>query len=189
MQEIRVFFERLLPLADEEWQAMADAFEYVEFRAGENILNQGQNCDFIGFLDSGVVRFYHIKEGVERITAFWFAGDFLSNYRSFLSHEPSDHHIEALADGGFYRLRRAALHRLYNQFPNLDRLGRLMAEQLYLMVTRRLDNLLQDTPEERYRALLRKDSRLVQQIPQYMLASYVGVSPETLSRIRRRIAS
>lgn len=189
MDQIRTFFEQLQPLDDAQWKALSQGFERVEFSAGENLLREGQECDFIGFLREGILRFYHIKNGTEKVTAFWFGGDFISNYRSFLSRQPSDHHIEAITDGFFWRLRRNKLYALYDQYPNIDRLGRYMAERLYLMVTQRLDHLLQDTPEERYRQLLNRNSKLIQEIPQYMLASYLGVSPETLSRIRKRIAT
>ena len=189
MEQIRTFFEQLQPLSDEEWYALREGFERVEFTGGESLVREGQQCDFIGFMREGLVRFYHLKNGTEKVTAFWFAGDFISNYRSFLTRQPSDHHIEAITSGFYWRLRRNNLYALYDEYPVIDRLGRLMAERLYLMVTQRLDDLLQDTPEERYRQLLARNSKLIQEIPQFMLASYLGVSPETLSRIRKRIAS
>lgn len=189
MNAIRTYFERFVVLSDEEWEAMAAAFERKKYAKGDLVLGEGDVCDFIAFIERGLFRFYHLKDGNEKVTAFWFEGDFLSNYRSFLSGQGSNHFIETMADGVVWKLRRYQLERLYEQYPNLDRLGRFMAEQLYVMVAGRLDSFLHDTPEERYRALLQKGSRLIQDIPQYMLASYLGVSAESLSRIRKRIAS
>ena len=168
---------------------MDECFELVSFKKGEVLLVEGEVCNFIGFIVEGSIRFYQLKEGNEKVTAFWFPGDFLSNYRSFVANQPSTHFIECLADGSFWRLRKAHLEKLYDAFPNIDRLGRKMAERLYLMVTHRLDHLLSETPEERYKAMQEKNSRLLQEIPQYMIASYLGVSAETLSRIRKRIHS
>lgn len=184
---IRAFFSSLVLLPDEEWEAMNDCFELVSFKKGENILQADQECDYIGFVNEGTARFYYLKEGNEKIIAFWFPGDFLSNYRSFLSKQPSTHYIHALSDGSYWRLKRDKLYSLYDRFPIIDRLGRIMAENLYLMVAERVDRLLQETPEERYMQLLKKDSQLLQKVPQYMIASYLGVSPESISRIRKRI--
>lgn len=188
MHAIRAYFERLTPLDDSVWADLEAGFVYRTFQKGECLLAEGQDGRFIGFLREGVVRFYRILDGQERITAFWFPGAFLSNYRSFVSGQPSDHYMDALSDGAYWRLEREVLQRLYDRHPRIERLGRLMAEQLYLTVAQRLDGTLHASPEARYRALLDNDSRLLREIPQFMIASYLGVSAESLSRIRKRIA-
>jgi CRP-like cAMP-binding protein len=126
------------------------------------------------------------KEGEAKITAFFFQGDFVSNYRSFLTGKPSDHFIEAMQDAAIYKINLQELKSLYDKHKNIERLGRLIAENLYLSVANRLDSFLFQTPEERYKTLIERNSRLLQEIPQYMIASYLGVKPETLSRIRTR---
>lgn len=187
MEAIKTYFNHVSPLTEEEWRAIEVCFEKSSFNKGELILQEGERCEFIGFLRDGVTRFYHLKDGDEKVTAFWFAGDFLSNYRSFVSGLPSTHIIEAITPGFFWKLPKKHLERLYDEYPAIDRLGRKMAEQLYLMVSTRLDQFLQQTPEGRYSELQAKNSRLLHEIPQYMIASYLGVSAETLSRIRKRI--
>ncbi|MBP2831837.1 Crp/Fnr family transcriptional regulator [Aquimarina sp. U1-2] len=185
--KIRQYFDSLVVLPDKQWLEMEHCFELVSFKKGEILLDEHTTCNFIGFMNSGIVRFFEIKNANEKVTAFWFPGEFLSNYRSFISGRKSSHYIEALSDGSFWKLRKDDLFKLYDEFPLIDRLGRKMAEQLYLMVAQRLDNLLKETPEERYKILVDKNSRLLQEVPQYMIASYLGVSAETLSRIRKRI--
>lgn len=187
--QIRTYFNSLLPMSDLEWSEMEACFRRVEFKKGDILLREGAICDFIGFISNGIIRFYQLKEGNEKVTAFWFPGDFLSNYRSFVSETPSEHYIEALNEGFYWQLKKYDLMALYDKYPKIDRLGRIMAERLYLMVTYRLDRFLSETPEERYQILQSKNSRLIQEIPQYMIASYIGVSAETLSRIRKRLAS
>ncbi|NJK72350.1 MAG: Crp/Fnr family transcriptional regulator [Synechococcaceae cyanobacterium SM2_3_60] len=152
-----------------------------------NLLEQGQNCDFIAFIGEGIYRFYHIQDGEEKITAFFFSGDFVTNYRSFLTGQPSSHYIEAMKDSVIYIIRRADLHELYAAHQSIERIGRLIAENLYLLLTKRLDAFMNSTPEERYQDLLLRNSNLLQEVPQYMLASYLGVKPESLSRIRARM--
>ncbi|MBP2833748.1 Crp/Fnr family transcriptional regulator [Aquimarina sp. U1-2] len=185
--KIRKSFDQIFMLSDEEWFQMQQCFELFKFKKGDILLDTNAICNFIGFVDIGIIRFFEIKDGNEKVTAFWFPDDFLSNYRSFLSGTKSTHYIEALSDGSYWRLSKEDLWRLFDDYPKIDRLGRKMAEYLYLIVAERLDNLLKQSPEERYKSLINNNSRLLQQVPQYMIASYLGVSAETLSRIRKRI--
>ncbi len=187
MHRIRIFFEQLLPLTDEEWASMEKLFQREVCEKKSRLLEQGEVGDFVAFAESGLYRFFQIREGAERVTAFFFPGDFISNYRSFVTHEPSEHYIQCIEGGVIWKLKRSDLHRLFSQSKTFERLGRLMAERLYVAVAKRLDSFQSETPEERYLALLKKGSRLIQDIPQYMLASYLGISPESLSRIRKRI--
>ena len=152
----------------------------------EKILKQGEYCNFIAFIHEGSFRFYNDKDGQEKITAFNFTGDFVTNYRSFLTGKPSDHCIEAMQDAVIYVINLPELQSLYDKHKNIDKLGRLIAENLYLMVAHRLDSFMFQSPLERYNELIERNSRLLQEVPQYMIASYLGVKPETLSRVRSR---
>lgn len=187
MEKLRAYFDQLYPLSDEEWIAFATKLVPKEVKKKEWILLEGESCNYIAFIEQGVFRFYHTKDGQEIVTAFFFVGDFLSNYRSFLSNQASKHSIQALKKSKIWMMQQQDLYQLYEQYPMIDRLGRLVAEQLYLTVARRLDIFMYETPEERYLDLIRRGSKLLHEVPQYMLASYLGVSPETLSRIRKRI--
>jgi len=85
-----------------------------------------------------------------------------------------------------YKINLKALQSLYDKYKNIERLGRLIAENLYLTVANRVDSFMFKTPAERYQELVARNSRLIHEIPQYMIASYLGITPETLSRIRAR---
>lgn len=187
MNGVVQYFNSIVELSSEEKSELNNIIYRKEIKKKQNILEEGKVCDFIAFVENGLLRFYNIKEGNEKIKAFWFPNDFISDYRSFLSNSPSIHYIETLEDTTLLVIERDKLNQLYDRYINLQKLGRLMSERLYLMVAKRLDNFIEDTPEERYKDLISKEKRLVQMIPQYMLASYLGISPETLSRIRKRI--
>jgi CRP/FNR family transcriptional regulator, anaerobic regulatory protein len=186
LETLRIYFNKFLKLNDSEWKDFESCLTKVNITNNEQILRQGEHCNFIAFIHEGSFRFYYNKDGEEKITAFNFKGDFVSNYRSFLTGKPSDHFIEAMEDAIIYKINLQELNSLYDKHKNIERLGRLIAENLYLMVASRLDSFMFQTPEERYKALIERNSRLIQEVPQYMIASYLGVKPETLSRIRAR---
>ena len=186
METLRLYFDNFLKLNDIEWADFEKCIVKKQIVKNEQILKQGENCNFIAFIHEGSFRFYYDKDGKEIITAFYFKGNFVTNYRSFLSGQPSDHYIQALQDSLIYIINLQDLQSLYDKHKNIERLGRLIAENLYLTVANRLDSFMFQTPAERYKDLIERNSRLLQEIPQYMIASYLGVKPETLSRIRAR---
>lgn len=186
MENLRIYFNKFLKLSDIEWADFENCLTKVDIKKREQILRKGEHCNFIAFIQKGSFRFYIDNEGEEKITAFFFNGDFVTNYRSFLTRKPSDHYIEAMQDSVIYKINLQELQSLYDKHKNIERLGRLIAENLYLMVANRLDSFMFQSPSDRYKELTERNSRLLQEIPQYMIASYLGVKPETLSRIRGR---
>lgn len=186
MEQIRAYFNNFLPLTDNEWNDLAPCFQKEEFKKKDFLIREGENCEFIAFIAEGIYRFYYVQEGEEKVTAFFFPGDFVTNYRSFLTGKPSEHYIESLKPAVIYKIKKTDLNLLYEKHKNMERLGRFIAENLFLAVTKRLDSFLHGTPESRYKELLDRNSKLLQEVPQYMLASYLGIKPETLSRIRAR---
>jgi len=186
METLKLYFNKFIKLNDSEWADFEKCLVKATVAKNEQILKPGEHCNFIAFIQEGSFRFFYDKEGEVKITAFFFQGDFVSNYRSFLTRKPSNHFIEAMQDSAIYKINLQELKSIYDKHKTIERLGRLIAENLYLSVANRLDSFLFQTPEERYKDLIERNSRLLQEIPQYMIASYLGVKPETLSRIRAR---
>ena len=186
MELLRKYFDKFIKLTDEEWLDFQSCLIKLSVPKKNLILKQGEVCDFLAFIQEGIFRFYTVQEGEEKVTAFFFTGDFVTNYRSFLRAKPSEHYIEALQDGVIYKIQAQKLQILYDKHKNIERLGRLIAENLYLMVASRLDSFMFENPKQRYQNLVQRNSKLLVEIPQYMIASYLGVKPETLSRIRGR---
>jgi CRP-like cAMP-binding protein len=186
MEALRKHFEKFITLSENEWQDLQVCLTKETIKKKNLLLKENERCDFIAFIHEGIFRFYSFNDDAERITAFFFSGDFVSNYRSFLTGKPSEHNIEALADGVIYKIKLEQLKQLYDKHQTFERLGRLIAENLYLTVADRLDSFMFQTPADRYNELVKRNSKLLLEIPQYMLASYLGITPETLSRIRAR---
>jgi CRP/FNR family transcriptional regulator, anaerobic regulatory protein len=186
MDTIRTYFNRFIKLSDTEWTDFEKCLSKEVVEQKSFILKEGELCNYLAFIENGMFKFYNMEDGEEKITSFFFSGDFVSNYRSFLTGIPSKHFIESMQESIIYKIYKKDLLVLYDTHQNIERLGRLIAENLYLNVANRLDSFLFDSPKQRYEDLVRRNSKLLEAIPQYMLASYLGVKPETLSRIRSR---
>jgi CRP-like cAMP-binding protein len=186
MEVFRNYVNQIVQLSDLEWADYEACLKQVEILKKNNLLEVGKNCDFVAFILDGAFRFYNLVDGEENEIGFFFTNDFVSNYRSFLTNTPSEHYIQALKNSTVLIFSKKDLNMLYEKHKNMERLGRIIAENLFLEVVRRLDSFQYATPEERYQALVNRNSKLLQEIPQYMLASYLGIKPETLSRIRGR---
>lgn len=143
-------------------------------------------CDFIAFISCGSLCYFYDDDGDEKVTGFFFEGDAACDYASFLSNAVSNHTIEAITDVSYFKLMKVDLEKLYDQDKTFERMGRLISEKLFLSMDRRLNSLLHQSPEERYLSLTKRNPKLIQEVPQYMIASYLGVKPETISRIRAR---
>lgn len=186
MNEVRETLSKLVSLEEEEWSVLASCLHEELLPKKSLLLKEGEICTFIAFVSTGAFRYYYLKDGIEKVTSFFFSKDFVSDYSSFLSETSSIHYIESISASVIYKLYKKDLMLLYDKYKNIEKLGRLIAENLFLSVDKRLNAFLYLSPEERYKELMNRNPNLSQQVPQYMIASYLGVEPETISRIRKR---
>jgi len=152
------------------------------------ILSVGKVEKYVSFIESGIVR-YFVQEGEKEITfEIAFESSFATAYDSFLLQQPVPYNAEALTDTLLWSISYSDLQEMYSVTTVGDRIGRLAAEELYIKKNRRQLSLLKDTAEQRYLGLIRDYPHLIQLIPLKYLASYIGITPQALSRIRRRIS-
>ena len=186
--QLREFVNLLVQPNEKEWQAFTDCLFYREVKKKEYFLRVGEICNLVGFVVEGAIRNYVLRDGVEVIRYFILDNNYACEYKSFLTRLPSAENLEALEDSLMLCFSHDDLQQLYQRYQLWERYGRLVSEELFIKLSLRINDLLIKTPEERYLALLEEDPRIAQRIPQYMIASFLGVTPETLSRVRRRIA-
>lgn len=187
---IKAYFKRILPsLKEEVWADVERCLIWKNFERGEVILGAGQVENYVYYLDKGLVRMYYNQEGKERITSFFLEDEMFSGYESFLSKEPITYSIEAVEPTVLIALQREDVQNLYNTHPEMDRFGRLIAEYLYIFITDMNRSLATMSAEDRYLRMIKNRSAVLQRVPQYMIASYLGVTPEALSRIRKRMST
>jgi CRP-like cAMP-binding protein len=177
-----------VPVGEAEKVIIASLFTEKQLKKGEFFLQEGKVCRQVGFIEKGIMRYYLTEDGEEKTFYFAKENEFVSNYESFVPQIPSTKSIEALEDTLLYVISYDNLNLLYSTMANGERMGRLVIEQVFVQALQNLNSFYTDTPEQRYEKLLQAHPDLQQRIPQYYIASCVGVKPQSLSRIRKRLS-
>lgn len=177
----------IVSLNEAEEQAFLRILEVKTFKKKEFLLQEGNICTKITFINSGCVRLFYNVEGVENTIQFFFGESWYTDYASFLTGQPTIENMQALENSEVVQFKKNDLYKLCDTFSIFDRVGRIFAENAYLAISQLNQMKTNEEPEIRYINLLKTRPELVQQIPQHYIASYLGIKPETLSRIRKRI--
>lgn len=187
-KSIRNFVSRFVSFNETEWRAHQAGLTRRFLQKGEFLLRGGEVCNHVSFLNKGVARVYNIVADDELTINFAFEGNYITDYPSLVSRTPSADFIVAMEDVEVLQLDYETLQRLYEEYPVWQKYGRLMAEYILVFVVERNKALLFDTPEERYLKLMKQRPKVISQIPLKYIASYLGITPEALSRIRKRMS-
>jgi CRP-like cAMP-binding protein len=184
---LKTAIKKIVSPDEEELTAFTNVFSIKKIKKKEVILSEGTICRYIWFINKGLVRDYFHRDGIEVTAGFFKEGEFITNYESFISQKPSKAYIDALEDGELLGISYDSLQYQYSCSKTWERAGRLIAEQLFLVSEQKKDGLLSNSPDLQYLSLVQEQPDIVQRVPQYYIASYLGVSPEHLSRIRKKI--
>lgn len=175
-------------LRDEEFRFVLDHTEIRTFKKGTHLLRPGQIARLSYQNFQGCVREYHIVDGEERTTEFYTEGQSISSTFSSLQDAPVNHYWECVEDCTLSVITSHMEKEMFRRFPRLERMCRVATEIQLGEMRERMSYLIYSTPQERYLQLLNTRPELLDRVPQYQLASFIGVKPESLSRIRRRIS-
>lgn len=184
------FKDRAFPMmevSEKEWNDFASKFEYFEVSRGEKLVKKGEVEKYLTFIDVGIIRSFLVSNNKDRTLRFTFPGNFVSAYTSFILQVPSVIELEALSDCKCWRISYKDIQESYASSMEGNSIGRRSAEFLYILSSQREINMLTKSPEERYLELLNKNQEWFQHIPLKHVASYLGITPQALSRIRGRI--
>ncbi|POY35094.1 CarD family transcriptional regulator [Solitalea longa] len=173
---------------EESLKAFLSCIKPRKFKANDFIMAAGQTENYLSFISSGAVRYFVLVDDKETTFDFAFANSFYCAYDSFYDRKPSQLFIQAVTDCELYSISYQNLTELYKQCDTARLLGQLATESLLSKKVKRELDLLTKSPAERYLNLFSQNPKLIEQIPQKFIASYIGVVPETLSRIRKRIS-
>jgi CRP-like cAMP-binding protein len=191
MHPLFAYLRRIVPaLTEADWQPLAEVLRPCHIPRGQYFVQEGSYRPEIAMLLQGSCRLYYLRpNGEERTTYFFFENHLLADYPSCLTGQPSQLNIQALTDTDLVVFDYAVLRQLYDERPVYERFGRVLAEYLLLGTDARLTEQLILSPEERYRALLASGkTKILERVPQHLVANYLGVTPVSLSRIRARVA-
>lgn len=188
MNKIRAYFEQIVELSDEDWEVFSSKLKKSEFPKKTVLLKTGQVENYLSFIEKGTVRFYIPKEENDITFGFKFENQFISAYDSLITQSESSYQMETLTPTILWRLTFFDLQDIYSNTTVGNIIGRKIAEALFMMKAKREQSLLNDTAAERYLKLFSEQPHLIKKIPLKYLASYIGVTPQGLSRIRKRIS-
>jgi len=186
--QLIAYFSAIMPLTAEEIAGIRESMCIRTFKKGTILLKEGQIAKECYFVLKGCVRQYYVVEGEEKTSNFFTENQWVVSVNSFMNKTPANHYFDCTEETTLVIGTEQKENDLYSQFPKFEKLARMalekgFGEQQEIVATR-----VTDSPEKRYLQLLTEQPALVQRVPQYQLASYLGIKPESLSRIRKRIA-
>jgi CRP-like cAMP-binding protein len=188
MEKLIGLVNSILPMPTEDLALLMPISIKLSIKKKANLLVQGDVCKNIYFLTEGFFRMYYIDlEGNEINVRFTQEDNFMVDFQSFLTQKPSHYYWQAMEDSEVLAFAFKDVQRLYASSSSWQKFGRLMAERVYLQLNERVEMLQFMSPEERYSYLLETRPELFNQISQFQMASYLGIKPESLSRLRKRL--
>ncbi len=178
-----------IALTYEETAQLKTFFTPKKLRKRQYLLQEGDVCRSMAFTEAGLLRLYSVDDkGMEHMLQFALAGWWIVDIYSFLAGEPSRFNIDALEDSELLLLSHENFEAMMAALPKMERYFRILFQNNIIAKERRLESAIAFGAEERYRQFEQAYPNFVQRIPLNLIASYLGITPETLSRIRRKLA-
>lgn len=185
-EPLGLFIHSIFPQFTMNWALVEPYLETRSLKKGDFLLQEGDPCEFVGLTLQGCLRMFFLKDGKELTLFFCPEGYPLGDYQNLRLQRPAIFSCQAIEDSEVLVLNRQMLATL-EAAPEGQQLMRRVVEFLAFRLRDRLLSLYRDTPEQRYLALMESEPRLVQRVPQHYIASYLGLEPESLSRLKRRL--
>ncbi|WP_346883718.1 Crp/Fnr family transcriptional regulator [uncultured Algibacter sp.] len=189
MEQIKTYLDQIATISKQDWDLFTSKLQRRVIEKKEVFLKCNAVENHISFIESGVVRLYIPKENPEKEITFGFSfkNQFVSAYDSFLTQKPSAYQLQALTKTTILSVTYSDLQIVYKTTQIGNLIGRLTAERLFLIKSNREQDLLNLTAEERYIKLFKERPELLKVIPLKYISSYIGVTAQALSRIRKRL--
>ena len=183
-------FDKTIPLTEEERELITSYLTLKKLRKKQYLLQEGDVAKCVAFVEKGALRLYKVNEdATEHIVQFALEGQFLTDLYSFLTKEPSIYNIDAIEDSELVLISGSASDELRKGSPSYQEFIFQATSEAYIQLERRMTSVISLSLEERYKELTENHPNIIQRLPQHMIASYMGLTPETLSRVRKRIST
>ncbi len=178
------FFKKYNTLSKEAENAIAEISKIVVIKKNRDLQLIGHTCKTIYFINKGVARIYYFKDGTDITESFAFENNIIARVESLFTGKPSRKAIQILEDSEIIAINSILLFKLYDKYPEIERLFRLIVESAYVNTVNRIEGIQFHTAEERYNALIKESPNVLQRVPLKYIASYLGITQVSLSRIR-----
>lgn len=162
-------------------------YEKIELKKGETLISAGQVVTHFYYLDSGCIYYYKMQDGETKVLEFYTDDVFFTDLPAYVKGAPSRYFLKATEDTTVYAIKKSDTEKSFDDSHQLERFGRLSMQEAFIKSYSRVERLNSRTNEERYVRLLEKRPGLLQRVPQYLIASYLGLTPVGLSKIRKRL--
>ncbi len=181
--------EEYISLSDADFQIINSLFKQKEYRVNQIIHQEGLICNKLWFIAKGLVRYTSNINGEDRNFIFRNEGNFIGDIESFIKGTPSTKSIVTLEDCVIYLISKNDLQIFYQKVTHGERFGRLLVENIFAAAVNHLVSFYTESPEQRYIKLIKQNKDFIQRIPQYHIASFLGIKPQSLCRIKKRLLS
>lgn len=188
MENLLANLKLFVPFEDTELHLIESYFRSENVNKSSCVLNEGQVCKKIYYVNSGCFKAYYISDGKENVLDFFLENQWFVELGSFINETPSPFYIEAIENSEIYCLSKSNFEKLRNEFHNWERFYCTLLEKHIPRLIDLLNDKLSISNEERYFKLIKNRPDLITRLPQYLIASYLGLTPEGLSKLRRRTA-
>ncbi len=181
------YFSQITTLTPDETKALEEGMEVTIFKKDSFLLKEGQTSIDTYFILEGCIRQYCLIDGEEKTTNFFTEGQWIISLTGLSQNAPSLHNLVCMEETSLVIGNEQKAQELFKKFPRFETLARVVVEKSFAEQQQLMTSFHTDTPEQRYSKLLKSRPDLFQRVSQYHMASFIGVTPESLSRIRKRI--
>lgn len=180
------FITSLVPFNSEELEDILSSFEKKKIKRNTRLISEGEICRELYFVESGIGRSYFLKKDGKEVTQWFFgSGKFMSSVDSFFQESPSMYYLEILEDSVVYSISKKNIDDLFSKYHKMEHFGRLVSIEMLTKVVNKLNAIQFQTARERYEYMLEEFPDISHRVALGHIASYLGMTQETLSRIRR----
>ncbi|TDT37217.1 CRP-like cAMP-binding protein [Maribacter spongiicola] len=162
-------------------------YERIDLKKGEALISSGQMVNYFYYLDAGCIYYYKIQDGETKVLEFYTEDIFFTDLPAYVKGSPSRYYLTATEKSTVFAIKKSNAEMSFDNSHQLERFGRLSMQEAFLKSYSRVERMNSRTNEERYLRLLEKRPDLFQRLPQYLIASYLGLTPVGLSKIRKRV--
>jgi CRP-like cAMP-binding protein len=179
----------MVDINDDDVQLVNASFEKIETKKGEVLVHEGKVAKHLYYILSGFTRVFHFEKGIEITNHLASENYFVTAYNSFTTKLPSEETVQAISECELLRITKDKLDQLYKKSHNMALFGIFMSDRYLVFNNQRAKDLITLTAKEKYLKLLNEEPHFLQNIPLQFISSYIGIEPQTLSRIRREITN